>query len=267
MVKQTFTAPTNQEGEQVSLTTQPSNGVSTAFLVIPPASYAAIMTSIKEEVYPSKDGSKMFMKVCPEFTLLNDNGTILNRQDFTVGNYDPAKKSLYHPEGKFPIWGGASGALFLFKALGLFRELEDGKYEFEFDANLVKDRVVRVRTGIAGYVKGNTPLSNTINTADGFNKMANEAVAEISQGSVSVWGMEDLRNIAIWFNEKHGLDSENGLKTKNVVLAVYPVSEKEISDNGWYLDAATGSVFTSEAGYHWYTDALENTDNSANNDW
>lgn len=263
-MKQTFKAPKNSAGEDINLRNEPSTGGGSQFALIPQGFYLAIMTSMKEEIFVSKAGDKAFLKVQPEFTLLNDNGTILNRQDFTVGNWDAKKKQLFHPDGKFPIWGGNNGALFLFKSLGLFQETDEG-YEFELNTKIVKDRAIKIRTGIAGYIKGNTPLSLTVNRADTFNTIAVEIISELTNGTTVIWGMEDIPRIVEHFNAKNGLDAENGLKTKNVIVGFYPVSERDVSENGWYVDD-TGAVYTTKAGYDWYVQASV-TEENPKNDW
>lgn len=272
MVKQTFSAPKTQDGQDISLRNDPNvSGGGRQFSLISPDFYVAIMTSMDESVFQSKDGKATYLKVQPEFVLLNDNNTLLNRQDLTVGYYKPATKELYHPDdGKYPIWGGGNGALFLFKALGLFRETEDGKYDFDLNTKIVKDRVVKVRTGIAGYVKGNTTLSLTVNNAENFNKMAVKAMQSMTGGQVKVWGMEDIPQIVEWFNSENGLDAENGLKTKNVIVGFYNVSKIDIEKHGdgWYVDDETGAVFTTKAGYEWFMNAEEEQPADGNsNDW
>lgn len=274
-----YKAPTNKAGEEVSLKPQSGND-GNLFNLIPQGWYTAIVTSVADEVTAPNKNGKSFLKITPEFTILDKEGrtqTIINRQQFTMGYYDPKTKELYHPDGTFPIWGGQQGARFFLSALGLFLEV-DGGYRLTFELenggyalDLIKDRGVKVRSGIAGYVKGNTPLSNEINTAEGFNKMAVEAISEISRGAVVVWGMEDIPEIVRWFNRKHGLGDadgnttqESGMKTKNTIVACYPVDAWVIDERAWYKDE-NGSVYTTEAGYNWYVASMAERENSEEN--
>lgn len=267
MAKQKMAAPKNKEGEEVNLRNEPTTGGNKQFSVINPDFYLAVMTGMEQDVFTSKDGTKTYLKVQPSFVLLNDNGTKINRQDFTVGYYNPTTKELYHPENDFPIWGGSNGARFLFKAMGLFVQDEDG-YVYDNNLKIVKDRAIKVRTGIGGYVKGNTPLTNKVNTAENFNNVAMEAIKDLTNGVVSVWGMEDLPRIIEWFNKKYELTEDNGLKTKNTLVGFYPVSQRDIAEHGWYLDEPSGAVFTTEAGWRWYETAVnEDFDGDDNSDW
>lgn len=267
---QSIQAPVTKDGNVVNLAADVQSGENVAYRTVEPKVYFATVTGISQETFKGRDGTT-YLKIQPEFELHNEFRTKINRQDFLMGYWDDEKKQLYHNDPtKSVVWGGDSGALFFLKSIGAFRDGGDGKFVLDFNAKLTKDRIIKVSTSIAGYVKGNTELTKLVSTAVNFAKMANEAVYEMSEHKVRVWTMSDLERIIVYFNEQHGLSREDGLKTKNVVIACYTPSEKEIEANEWYLDKNSGAVYMTKASYDWYNVAEdEDTDaaEGSNNDW
>lgn len=261
MVKQAFNPTFDKNGEPVELEAKITDGAGRRFSVITPNYYPAVMTSMVESVFNGRDGSVKYLKLQPEIALINENRTLINRQDLVVGYWNDATKQLYHNDpSQSVVWGGATGALFLLSAMGLYKKLPNGKFELEYDAKLIQDRPIRVQTGIAGYVKGNNQLTNLVSSAKLFGIEMNTITYEQSEGREKVWTILQLDTLIQAFNRKYGLSGvgDDTLKTKNVIVGYYPVSKKEIADYHWYLDEATNQVFTTKAGYDWYQDALVN---------
>lgn len=258
-MKQAFNPIKNAAGEEINLIPEIADGGGRRFSLIDPAFYPAVMTSMTESVYNGQDGQTQYLKLEPEFALLNENRTLINRQNLTVGYWDDKKKQLYQNDpSKSVVWGGAIGALFLLQALGLYKKLPNGKYELDYDAKLIQDRPIKVQTGVAGYVKGNTELTRRVSWAKDFGIEMNTLTNELTEGKSKTWSMLQLETLIRAFNDKYGLSGEGDdtLKTKNVIVGYYPVNKQDIEKYGWYLDEATNQVFTTKAGYDWYQNAL-----------
>lgn len=272
MVKQALNAPIAQDGKAIDLAPEIADGGGRRFSLITPAFYPAVMTSMVESVFNGSNGAVKYLKLQPEVALINENRTLINRQDLIVGMWDDAKKQLYHNDpSQSVVWGGASGALFFLQALGLYKKLANGQFELDYEAKLIVDRPIKVQTGIAGYVKGNNELTKKVSSAKEFGIQMNELTYELSDKKSKVWSMTQLDELVQAFNRKYGLSGEATLKTKNVIVGYYAVTKDDIAKHGWFNPEGSSQVFTTEAGYRWYQTALVegvSAGNSSNkNDW
>jgi hypothetical protein len=238
--------PKTQKGEEIDLTPTREGGGS--YALIAPGYYNAVvrrLQTLEEEnaVYSSRDGQTTYLKLRPDIRLV-ETRTIINRQDFTCGLYDE-KRGLYSDKpGESPVWGGFKGAQGLLTALGLFKALEGGKFELDFDTAIVSNRVVRVRVGIAGYIKGDWELTKQVQTPRDFDSVMTALQVEMT--GLRDWNLADLDTLVPAFNKAHDLDEDSGLKTKNMITSFYGVRAWDIDENDWYLHPETNQVFVSE---------------------
>lgn len=250
-------APTTKNGETIDLTAAPTND--RAFATIEPGYYDAVIGGIEATEYQAgyeqfknpdnPDGKWTYLKLTPDVRLLNANRTLINRQGFTFGVIKDG--APYRPDGKrdqSPIFGGANGAQYMLTALGLFRKTEDGQFEIDFDPSLISDRVVRVRTAIGGYVKGEKSFDSV---------QFHELMTRMNGGDQN-YSFDDIPALVDAYNRENGYVGENGeeitegvrLKTKNVIVGWYPINQSQAIENGWYFDTVSKAVFLTEASYN-----------------
>lgn len=213
----------------------------------------------------SPDGKWNWEKIIPHFTLLNENGSKINRQDFTLGVYENGK--FIRPDGakQSPIMGIAQ---FFLTALGLFvaDDKDPSKYKFDVNFSLVTDRVVRVRTGLAGYIKSprfnvdGVKLHDILKTLAGTEKYTFSDIAALT-AKFNELSEEELAKlphvtpqIAAQIAEVRVGDTpeDSHLKLKNTIISAYPISEEDAAANGWFYEQLTGSVFTTAAAWETY---------------
>jgi hypothetical protein len=169
-------------------------------------------------------------------------------------------------------------AQYLLTALGLFKGNEDDPAKFKLDVNfdLIKDRVVRVRTGISGYVK--TPRLNfdenqfvelmsalagtesyTYDQVNGlvakFNELDADALTTVLGKVTKLYNAPTATDLVA---ARIGEGKEDAqLKTKNTISNVYAIKDEDALAQGWYYDYGTGGVFTVAAAWEQYIIADE----------
>lgn len=238
-----------------------SAGSGSSFKLIPPDYYFANVQSIKEntddwrkfsvngkvlENKKHKEGKWNYWTVTPNFVLINENKTIINRQNFQIGVLDDG--ALIRPDGdssKPVLW--AEGQ-FLLGALGVLHKSEYGEFSIDFDPDLIQNRIVKVKTGIGGYIKGGR----------GFNHDEMHNLL-LEQNDGEEYEFEDIPALIAMYNDDNERtdEADNKLKAKNLVLSVFPVDQKTINENGYFLDEATGAVFVTELDYDKYLQLLD----------
>lgn len=276
-VKQSIT-PTDKNGNAADPTAQANAGriQTAAYQPIEPGYFNAVVTKIEigkpyragAKGFPnpnSPDGKWNYEKIVPQFTLLNENGTQINRQDFTLGVYENEK--FIRPDGKnqSPIWAGTQ---FLLTALGLFQADEKDATKFNLDVNfeLVADRVVRVHTGLAAYAvtprinldsgnldklvaaivgKPKYSFQEVLGAVEKFNTLGADALAKLP-------GISPELSEKIVEQRLSEAPDEATLKLKNTINSAYPLEEEEAEQNGWFYEKLTGSIFTTAAAWEQY---------------
>lgn len=239
-----------------------STGAGTAYRIIEPNFYYANITGLTEstswrafnskgENFPNTavddkgvrvnaEGKWEYLSLTPNFELFNDNGTIINRQNFQLGVLD-ADGVLTRPDGdnsKPALW---SEGQFLLGAMGLLSTDEEGNFSFSYDPDLILDRVVKIKTGVGGYIKGKTGFDD---------KQLKAVLEELNDGEE--YTFDELFDLVKLYNIDHELEGDAGLKLKNIIVSVYPADERAINENGWFVDPATQAVFTSEVAFDSY---------------
>ncbi len=246
----TISAPTDKAGQPIDIT-QRSEGVDTTkFEIVPPGYYFALVHGLKMDTYQAPwkgvpnpataDGKWTYVKITPDLELFNANGTVVNRQETTVGVLEGG--NFYRPDQdstKSEIWVEAQ---YLLRSLGLLSKGNNGKFVLNFDSELIHDRVVSVRTGVAGYIKGQRTVSAKTLTA---------MLTEQNQGEAFEFG--DIPELVRMYNEDHGTE----LKTKNVIEAYYDVAVVDAQERGWFVEPDSGAVFVSEASWNQYLTDLD----------
>lgn len=126
-----------------------------AYDLVTPGTYTAVMTKCPSKTYLNENDGIKYLMVTPEFRLVNEAGTLINRQDFTIGCVDDTGALIMHPKGKTLIWAGKKGALYLFQALGILQTIneETGEYAIDADTDHLFDRVIMVKVGQETYTK------------------------------------------------------------------------------------------------------------------
>lgn len=276
----------DRDGAAVDLSAQASASSaadSRAYAVIEPQYAFAVVTKIESGHYrggwsghantKSKDGKWNWEKIVPHFTLLNDNGTQINRQDFTLGVFEDNK--FIRPDGnkQSPIM---SGTQYLLTALGLFKASDDpSKFSLDVNFDLIADRVVRVKTGNAGYIKNprvnldGDKLHKLLTSLAGTEKYSfsqmDDLLAKFNSADyeelITFTGITEqiAEQIIAVRNTEDAADAD--LKLKNFIVSVYPVSEKDAAEHNWFYAQDTGSVFTIAAAWEQYLVADEDDKN------
>ncbi len=235
-----------------------SAGNGRSFEIIPDDYYLAVVKTLTFGEYraqykgvksKAKDGKWTYWKVTPSVELLNDNRTIINRQDIQIGVVDNG--SLVRPDGddsKSAIW---TGAQYFLGALGLLTQDENGEFSIGFDPDIIANRVVKVRTGIGGYIKGER----------GFD--VNEMKALLTeQNNGMEYTFDEIPFLVDQWNEDNGYDDPDiRLKTKNIITNYFAVDLATVEERGFYLDEATGAVYVTELDYNKYQQLVDMEDN------
>ena len=213
-----------------------------SFAIVKPGFYTAVVRKMEAVNFRGRFSSYLnpdadddlweYLKVQPVVMLLNDLHTFISRQDFIVGVIQDG--DLIRPDGdteKLPIFGGYKGAQFLLQSLGLFEKTEDG-YTLDFNPETIVDRVLRVRVGIGGYVKG----GGNYDPADIITMLEEISDEEITIDNILKW-------VKVWntqqdYLDKHGNEINEGisLKVKNVILGWYTMSPAQAERDNFFVD-------------------------------
>lgn len=267
MAKRTFGigAPKNKDGSTYDPTAR-SAGNGSSFKLVEPGYYYAVVQEVSERTDwrkftangktvknpKHKEGKWEYWSLTPHFVLVNENKTIINRQNFQLGVLDEGELVRPDKDNSRPaIW--AEGQYFLAAVGGLRKEDgDDGALRVEFDPDTLCNMVVKVRTGIGGYIKGNRGFTSEEMTA-----------LLVEQNDGEPFEFEDIGALIALYNTDNELDQEGAepLKAKNIIEAVYPVDLRVIEENGYFLDPVTGAVFVSEADYTKYLQLVDASDN------
>lgn len=248
----------DREGNSVDPTKR-SAGSGNSFRVIEPGFYVARVKSLKFGDYraafkgfPSKEKDKKwtYWKLTPEIELVNPEKTLINRQDVQIGVVKDG--TLVRPDGdkeKSAIW---TSAQYLLGALGLLSKGEDEQFTLSFDPDLVANRMIKVRTAIGGYIKGETGYDE---------KQMNALLLDVNDGQE--YDFSEIPELIERWNEDNGYDNEDEvrLKAKNVVTSFFALDTKTIEEAGFYLDDDTGAVYETEADYTTYLALVDASDN------
>jgi hypothetical protein len=159
--------------------------------------------------------------------------------------------ALYNPKqnGKSPIF---SDARFLLQNLGLFRK-EGANLVLDFDASIIKNRVLLVRVSYAAYAKRDRNRKTLSLNAEKFKEWAQQKL----HVDVSDMKYHDLKSLVDAYNEDYS-DTEFGegddykLVIKNEIVWSAALKEEDIEEYGYYLDPETHQVFVSQDDYNTY---------------
>lgn len=250
---------TDKDGNAFDPTVRPAtSGGSQHFQLIPSGYSLAVVNGMVLGSYEGKangvKGKVTYWKVTPDITLMNGNKTIINRQEITLGAVKNG--ALYRPDkdsGKPAIWALAKYCL---STLGLLEnavnddgEVIEGEFVLDFDTDAIMNRVVKVRVGIGGYIKGEQTFDE---------KAMTELLLEQNDGND--YTFEEIPALVAQYNEDHEYPTNEGLKTKNIITNFFNVDMATIEEHGFYLEPDTGAVFTNEAAYDSYLSLRDSQD-------
>lgn len=215
------------------------------FVPTRPAFYDAIVEKLTVDTFeggykqlknPDSDNGKFtYVKVAPHMTLINEHGTRIDREEFIIGAWSP-EKNFYRPDGdtnKSVI----GEAFYLLRALNMFTETG----ELNADTDSIVNRVIRVKTAIAGYRK-----------AARENYAPKDILTMLKDANGGVFSYDDipeneftqtLAELTRKWDTAYG-DTADPLKLKNVIVGFFTVSDSTASE--YYTDDATGDVYESE---------------------
>lgn len=262
--------PKDKDGNQIDVTAR-SEGSSNAFKLIDPGFYNAFVSGLGFGTYQAafkgfpnpatKDGKWTYGKLTPQLVLDNEEHTQINKQDTVLGVL--VDNTPFQPRGndESPVW---KEAVYLLSALGLFATDGDGVFKLDFDPDFVKDRVIRVKVGLGGYIKSGEHRGN-------FKPEQITEMLKTVNGGVPYEGFQIPQLLNSW-NFENGLTNELdeeieegvSLKLKNFVVNYYGINEDEASKNGWYFDPITKAVFISEEAFNAYENVKDNEGTPAN---
>lgn len=251
----------DSEGNDIDLTARPT-GNRNAFALVEPGVYVAhlkgVELSTKEGKYKDKKppkGSKgwTYAKITPDIELVNDAGTVINRQELTIGVIKDG--ALYRPDedGKSAMWPESQ---YFLNSIGLLNKNEDGTYALDFDDRSIKSRMLKVGVGVGGYIKGSKNFAP--NDLYAFLK------SEVNGGEDFDRTLDNITEAAYNYNSDNGLIKVDGtlddtaLKLKNHITAFFPLGQSEAEDAEYYVDYDSQVVYLSEADYIRYLDFLAN---------
>lgn len=249
-MKLSMQAQTNDKGEVIQIAPRTVEGA--RFELLHPRFYHAVVTlgSEAEGEYESKAGQK-FAKLTPQVQIIvgerdeanawkESRRVKLNPQDLTVGAVN-AKGELFKlkPEAKSAMFGGISGARQILENMGLARTVGD-KVVIDFDASIVRNRMMNVFVGVAAYIPANEETG-----AKSQNWDADQFRTWIA-GQLSM-SEEDVKKLD--FETIQDLANDNGMKLKNVVTYWGAFKQVDAERFGYYFDASTGAVFASLEDY------------------
>ncbi|KKN43476.1 hypothetical protein LCGC14_0702670 [marine sediment metagenome] len=212
------------------------------YAIVKPGFYTAAVRKMEAVSFRGKFGSFIneksddnlweYLKILPVVMLLNDVHTYISRQDFIVGVIQDGE--LVRPDGdteKFPVFGGHTGAQFMLQSLDMFEETEDG-YSLDFNPEAIVDRVLRVRVGIGGYVKG----ANNYHPADLMTLLGEISDEEITIDNILKWVR--AWNVQQDYVDEHGNEINEGisLKVKNVIIGWYTMSPEQAKREDFFVD-------------------------------
>lgn len=188
------------------------------YAVIEPGYYPAVVLKATEGRFNStmkgQTGKFNYLKVTPDFQLLNENETRINRQDFTLGVVNDSGL-LYRPDGDDSKPALYSDAAFLIGAMG-FKD-EDSNVDLgQFSPKLVMGQVVTVKI-----------VTDTYEARDGSGPKTKNKIASVYP--LSDTKAEDLELVGngagMWFRTDE--DLENFLDAREALLADEDYDEDE----------------------------------------
>lgn len=253
--------PTNKDGEAVDITARSEAVDNRAFYTVKPDYYNAVVEKLEFNTYQgnykgfpnpdSKDGKWTYGKLTPHLRLLNENKTIISRQDVIIGVLKDGVP--YRPDGdksKAAIWPAAQ---YLLSALGLFRK-SGSDFELDFDTDLIFDRIVRVKTDVAGFIKNEKNFS-----PEELRGLLTPVNLGVEYTWEELFGLVKEYNLENGYVDEEGKDLNDGikLKTKNVVVNYFGLTAADAEAQGFYFDTDTQAVFLSEASKIAYDQAAE----------
>lgn len=224
-----------------SLTRLDGSDSPVSFTPIKPGRYTAVVRGMGMKEFRAKhgehksadaDGLWTYVRLTPNVMLVNDNATVVNRQDYVLGVVD-ANYRLFRPDGKTdksPIFGNESGALFMLIALGMVNG--DGKtLSVGFNPDNIKNRVVVVTVGLAAYnaLKGSKERLNS-----------EELYAKFTQAAGGRWEFDSIDEYTATLNVNEGDD----WRIINVIRGFYRMSPDEAVTAGYAVDGM--QVFVSQ---------------------
>jgi hypothetical protein len=225
------------------------NNANSAFFTVQPGEYTAIVRKIVDKDpymaalsnYPhptNPEGKWSWIKIVPEFELVNEAHTQINKQDMTIGIFDNGQFVSPNPKNSpiFQGWyKGKLGAGTLLRALGLLVKGEGDSALLRGDTAQIVDAVVKVKTAVGLYSKSNENLGPDETLA---------LLKEANGGEVPTFAQ--YRPLLVAYNEANGRTGDRELKMKNYVVDVWALTADEARAKGYHIDA-NGTVFLTKA--------------------
>ena len=223
---------------------------SSSFTVLP-GEYVAVVRSIEDKEYraalpnfPSQepDGKWNYLKILPKFELLNDQHTVIDKQDMTLGIWSGSGFLTPNPKSS-PVYSGwfkgKLGGGTLLRALGLMVQQGSDTAVLRGDTTVIRDAVVRVRTAVGAYSKANEQWEPA---------MFLELLKKYNDGVIPPFA--GWRDLLAKINAAESRTDDREIRMKNFIVDIFGVADDEVKANGWYKDEF-GTVYltrTSAAG-------------------
>ena len=253
-MKLSMPVQTNEDGSVKSVAPKAVEGA--RYELLHPRFYHAVVTfgSEAEGTYESKAGVT-YAKLTPQVQIVvgeRDEANVwkesrrvkLNPQDLTVGAVD-ASGALYRPngDGKNPLFGGISGARQILQNMG-FAKIDGNNVVIDFDASIIRNRVMNVFVGLAAYIPANEEEGTKSQNWDA------DQLREWLKGQTGLKTDEEVKKLD--FETIQDLANDAGMKLKNVITFWGAFKQVDAERFGYYFDSATGAVFETTEDYTTY---------------
>lgn len=124
---------------------------------VEPGDYLVVFENIVEKTYEAQykgDGGKhTYLSYRPALRLVNEEGTLISFQDFTLGVIDENRKPKVMEAGRSAVYSGPRGALSMLVALGVMAGAS-GKFNAAFAPEAIRNQVTAAWVGLAAWKKG-----------------------------------------------------------------------------------------------------------------
>lgn len=210
---------------------------------VEPGDYLVIFESIVEKTYQAQykgDGLKhTYLSYRPSLRLVNEVGTVISFQDFTLGVIDENRKPKVMEAGRSAVHGGPRGALSMLVALGVMTGTS-GKFNAAFAPEAIRNQVTAAWIGLSAWKKGEkgelefSTLKRTLEQYIGKEPRT----------------LEDFQVGLSIYNQTLGLtDSSETWKLKNAVIMFKIPNAAMAAKNGFY-QSPDGRFWVDEQDYH-----------------
>lgn len=164
-------------------------GDNSQYATIEPGYYTARVVSAKEgsfrHGFKGQRGTFNYSKITPDFVLMNEAGTRINRQDVVMGVVDD-EGFLYRPDGDDSKPALFSDAGFLLGAMG-FKDADNMVDVGQFSSDLVMGQIITVKVANERY-EARDGSTKTKNKIEGFYPLNDAKIEDLQLvGENGMW--------------------------------------------------------------------------------